>query len=141
MKVSATIVRCFLILLRERFHAGQDRAQLLQGPAPSGQPAGGGIKCQPSACLKDLPLNEAREMAQTSMRMQTRAAWAVAVVLASAMISVASAQAQSLTFDLIHTFTGPPDGLSPAGGLAGYVGAAPFLDAKGNLFGTTSWGG
>ncbi len=52
--------------------------------------------------------------------------------------SVAVAHAQALTFDLLHTFTGTPDGANPS---AFGIYPAPFLDANGNLFGTTVYGG
>jgi uncharacterized repeat protein (TIGR03803 family) len=64
----------------------------------------------------------------------------VLLLVFGAMISLAPAQAQTLTFDLLHTFTGSPDGISP-GGPIGTPAAGPLLDAKGNLFGTTSSGG
>jgi uncharacterized repeat protein (TIGR03803 family) len=41
--------------------------------------------------------------------------------------------AQALTFNLLHTFTGPPDGIQPFDGL--------YQDSNGNLFGTASSGG
>ncbi len=36
-------------------------------------------------------------------------------------------------FSLLHTFTGEPDGALPFAGVT--------LDQKGNLYGTTNWGG
>jgi uncharacterized repeat protein (TIGR03803 family) len=70
-----------------------------------------------------------------AMRTPTTAAWTLALALAAAMISVPPAQAQApaLTFDLLHTFTGAPDGNQPLAGL--------FRDAKGRLYGTTGTGG
>ena len=53
------------------------------------------------------------------------------LALCELLIAVSSAQAQ--TFTVLHTFTGPPDGNHPIGGL--------ILDAAGNLYGTTSQGG
>jgi len=67
------------------------------------------------------------------MRTPTSAAWALAAALAPAMISVPPTQAQTLTFDLLHTFTGAPDGNQPLAGL--------LRDAKGRLYGTTGTGG
>jgi uncharacterized repeat protein (TIGR03803 family) len=57
----------------------------------------------------------------------------MAVALATTMISVRRTQAQTLTLDLLHTFTGAPDGNQPLAGL--------FRDAKGRLYGTTGTGG
>lgn len=52
---------------------------------------------------------------------------------------VASAAAQTLNFNLLHTFTNSPDGALPGDGYS--YGVPPLLDSKGNLFGTTTWGG
>jgi len=49
------------------------------------------------------------------------------------MMPVSLAQAQTLTFDLLHSFTGAPDGNQPLAGL--------FRDAKNRLYGTTGTGG
>jgi len=46
---------------------------------------------------------------------------------------LAASPAQAQTFTVLHAFTGPPDGRNP--------GAGVILDATGNLYGTTSWGG
>jgi uncharacterized repeat protein (TIGR03803 family) len=65
------------------------------------------------------------------MRMTaTSAALAVAVVLASAVITTQSAQAQTLT--VLYSFTGGADGSSPTTGL--------IKDSAGNLYGTTGGG-
>ncbi len=48
-------------------------------------------------------------------------------------VSAAAISAQAQTFTVLHTFTGPPDGGFPNGGL--------ILDSKGNLYGTTAEGG
>jgi uncharacterized repeat protein (TIGR03803 family) len=58
---------------------------------------------------------------------------ALALVAALAAVStLSSAQAPSLTQDVLHTFTGPPDGTIPN----------PLIrDAEGNLYGTTPGGG
>jgi uncharacterized repeat protein (TIGR03803 family) len=58
---------------------------------------------------------------------------AFAVVLMLATTAILPAHAQNLTFDLLHTFTGAPDGNQPLAGL--------FRDAKGRLYGTTGTGG
>jgi hypothetical protein len=50
-----------------------------------------------------------------------------------AFVSATGLTAQAQTFTVLHAFTGPPDGGFPNGGL--------ILDAKGNLYGTTSEGG
>ena len=55
----------------------------------------------------------------------------LAIVLAPAVVSSRSVQAQ--TFTLLYTFTGGTDGRSPGGGV--------ILDAAGNLYGTTTQGG
>ncbi len=46
---------------------------------------------------------------------------------------LAASAAQAQTFTVLHAFTGPPDGRNPAAGV--------ILDATGNLYGTTYWGG
>jgi uncharacterized repeat protein (TIGR03803 family) len=53
------------------------------------------------------------------------------VVLVLAIVATRSARAQ--TFTLLHTFGGEPDGANPGAGLVS--------DAKGNLYGTTYFGG
>jgi len=52
-------------------------------------------------------------------------------ILALAAVATPSAQAQ--TFTVLHTFKGAPDGGFPNGGV--------IVDAKGNIYGTTSEGG
>jgi len=81
--------------------------------------------------LNDPSFNGARGL-MNIMGTPTRAAWA-AVALSLGMVSAPPAQAQTLTFDLLHTFTGAPDGNQPLAGL--------FRDAKGRLYGTTGTGG
>jgi uncharacterized repeat protein (TIGR03803 family) len=49
------------------------------------------------------------------------------------LVSLATPSAPAQTFVVLHTFTGPPDGGFPNGGV--------ILDSKGNLYGTTSEGG
>ena len=61
------------------------------------------------------------------------AALALAIVLVPAILATGSAQAQTYTFSVLHTFTGSPDGAVPDGGLV--------RDAQGNLYGTTVLGG
>ena len=56
---------------------------------------------------------------------------ACAIVLASAAMTIPSAQAQ--TFTVLFTFTNENQGWQPE--------AAPILDAAGNLYGTTQYGG
>jgi uncharacterized repeat protein (TIGR03803 family) len=56
---------------------------------------------------------------------------ATAIVLASAAMAVSAAQAQ--TFTVLYTFTNEAQGWQPD--------AAPILDAAGNLYGTTQYGG
>jgi uncharacterized repeat protein (TIGR03803 family) len=53
------------------------------------------------------------------------------VILGLAVVVIPSAQAQ--TFTVLYTFTGPPDGALPYGGLV--------EDATGNFYGTTAAGG
>src|ERR1700678_3101396 len=59
--------------------------------------------------------------------------WALAFALGSALLWSPAARAQALTFDLLHTLDGAPDGSEPE--------AALFRDATGNLFGTAAAGG
>ncbi len=65
-------------------------------------------------------------------RRVTGAALALAIMLVPAVLAFASTQAQTYTESVLHSFTGPSDGA----GLTGSV-----LDAKGNLYGTTIYGG
>jgi uncharacterized repeat protein (TIGR03803 family) len=58
-------------------------------------------------------------------------AWSMAAVIGAAVVPHAAAH--PLSFHLLHTFTGPPDGIQPFDGL--------YRDAEGNLYGTTSSGG
>src|SRR5208337_1939778 len=60
------------------------------------------------------------------------AALVLAIMLVPAVLATGSAQAQTYAESVLHTFTGPPDG-APFTGLA--------LDAQGNLYGTTWFGG
>ena len=59
------------------------------------------------------------------------AALALAIMLVSAVLATGSAQAQTYSESVLHTFTGPPDGASPTGSA---------LDAKGNLYGIAGGG-
>jgi len=54
-------------------------------------------------------------------------------MLVPALLATASAQAQIYSYNVLHKFTGVPDGTNPFGGLV--------LDAQGNLYGTTWFGG
>jgi uncharacterized repeat protein (TIGR03803 family) len=58
-------------------------------------------------------------------------ALALAIVLALAVVATGSAQAQSEI--VLWSFQGPPDGANPMAGLV--------VDAQGNLYGTTEYGG
>ena len=64
------------------------------------------------------------------------AALALAIMLVLAVLAPRSAQAQAYSYKVLYSFTGPPDGVAPGGGGAGVT-----LDAKGNLYGTTTGGG
>jgi uncharacterized repeat protein (TIGR03803 family) len=57
----------------------------------------------------------------------------LAIMLAAVVLATAWAPARTYTESVLHTFTGPPDG---AGTQEGVV-----EDAKGNLYGTTFYGG
>lgn len=59
------------------------------------------------------------------------AALTLAVVLILGVVATQSARAQ--TFTVLHSFSGPPDGAGPEGGLV--------PDSAGNLYGTTANGG
>jgi uncharacterized repeat protein (TIGR03803 family) len=61
------------------------------------------------------------------------AALALAILLGLAAVAAAPAQAQIYTESVLHTFTGPPDGAGPQEGVV--------EDARGNLYGTTFYGG
>ena len=61
------------------------------------------------------------------------AALALAIMLVPAVLATGSAQAQTYTFSVLHTFTGSRDGKNPMAGLV--------RDANGNLYGTTFGGG
>lgn len=56
---------------------------------------------------------------------------AVALAVFATVLTISAAQAQTLT--VLHTFTGVPDGREPIAGLT--------MDAAGNLYGTTYYGG
>ena len=58
---------------------------------------------------------------------------ALAVVLASIVVAASSAQGQTYKEDVLHNFMGGADGGHPQAGL--------IFDAKGNLYGTTVYGG
>jgi uncharacterized repeat protein (TIGR03803 family) len=60
-------------------------------------------------------------------------ALALVVVLGLGAVTTRSAQAQTYTESVLHSFTGPPDGGLPQ--------AALIMDAQGNLYGTTAAGG
>jgi uncharacterized repeat protein (TIGR03803 family) len=59
------------------------------------------------------------------------AALALAIMLVPAILA-GSAQAQTYSYSLLYSFTGPPDGARLTGGVP---------DAHGNLYGTTGYGG
>ncbi len=61
------------------------------------------------------------------------AALAAAILLGLAAVAAPSAQAQTYTESVLHTFTGPPDGAALQEGVV--------EDTKGNLYGTTFYGG
>src|SRR5271165_1624481 len=61
------------------------------------------------------------------------AALALAILFVLVVVAGPSAEAQSYTESVLHTFTNSPDGATPPAGLA--------QDAKGNLYGTTIYGG
>lgn len=54
-------------------------------------------------------------------------------VLATTSLLLFAANSQAQTFTVLHTFSGENDG--------GYPGAGLLLDAAGNLYGETAWGG
>jgi len=54
----------------------------------------------------------------------------LAVVFGLAVVATQSAKAQNYKEQILHTFTGTPDGEEPYGGL--------IRDEKGNLYGTTA---
>jgi len=60
------------------------------------------------------------------------AALALAIMLVPAILATGSTQAQTYSYSLLYSFTGPPDGAAPSGGVP---------DAQGNLYGTTGYGG
>src|SRR5215813_4578815 len=57
----------------------------------------------------------------------------VAACLVFLLAASAVPQLQGQTFDLVYGFSGPPDGAIPTAGLV--------IDAAGNLYGTTAFGG
>ncbi len=61
------------------------------------------------------------------------AALALAIMLVPAILATGSAQAQTYTESVLHTFTNAPDGATPITGVV--------QDAEGNLYGTTFYGG
>jgi uncharacterized repeat protein (TIGR03803 family) len=74
--------------------------------------------------------NAAQQPAKTHMQSATSVrARAIVFVL----VLVASGSAQAQTFTVLYTFTNPADGEQPDASL--------FLDAAGNLYGTTQYGG
>ena len=72
-----------------------------------------------------------RSPANEAPRKSIARALMLATVVVFAVGAAASAEAQ--TFTSLYSFKGAPDGTNPAGGLA--------IDAKGNLYGTTEFGG
>ena len=69
---------------------------------------------------------------RTGVELCRRAALSSVIVLATALLAVASAQAQNFTYQVLHQFAGAPE----AGNSRGFI-----LDAQGNLYGTSSKGG
>jgi uncharacterized repeat protein (TIGR03803 family) len=69
----------------------------------------------------------------TALQQTASAALGLAVALGLAQVATPSAQAQTYTETVLHSFTLPPDGANPTAGLV--------RDAKGNLYGTTYRGG
>ena len=67
-----------------------------------------------------------------NVNLRVRTAGLVSFAALAAILTIVPV-AQAQTFTLLHTFMGPPDGASPASGLA--------ADAAGNLYGTTEYGG
>src|SRR5271167_1324265 len=61
------------------------------------------------------------------------AALALAIMLVLTVFAAGSAQAQTYSESVLHTFTGPPDGAGPQEGVV--------EDTQGNLYGTTFYGG
>ena len=87
--------------------------------------------------MRRTPAEEhrARGVRSTGQTRQ-RAAWACALVLAAtlALTGAAGTTAAAQTFKVLYSFAGyPTDGAQPLGGL--------LMDAAGNLYGTTAYGG
>ena len=59
--------------------------------------------------------------------------WALTLVAALGLALTASPSAPAQTFTSLYSFKGAPDGTNPPGGLA--------IDAKGDIYGTTQFGG